>query len=271
MTIWLKRDGTEYAGSVEDANEAKGTAFHWVRNKCIRCGGAGGWRGWPGFTCYRCGGACWEQPHKERLYTADRLAKLNATQAKKDAKRQAAALQAEAERVAAADVVRDSFTAANADLVRDLAAYLDAVETADPFLADLNRKLREDGRLSDAQVAAARKVLDRFAERTRQRASSQFVGEIGQRLELTLTVEHVIQLPSYAYGWAPSSIHLCRDEHGNRVVYTGSGSFAGKGATVRVKATVSGHEVYKDEQQTQLQRPKVLEVISQPVAESNAA
>jgi hypothetical protein len=94
------------------------------------------------------------------------------------------------------------------------------------------------------------------------KAASRHIGTVGERIELTLTVEHVIRLDSNLpafYHAAPSSIYLCRDGAGNRVVYRGSGCFGGKGEIITVKATITEHGERDGEKQTVIARPKVQE------------
>src|SRR5215472_7582042 len=88
---WFLRDGTEWTGVVHD--EA-GKPWASVARKCGRCGG-GGWldcfKHVEGGRCFDClgSGAHKNGPEHARLFTAEKLAKLNATQAKAQAKKAA--------------------------------------------------------------------------------------------------------------------------------------------------------------------------------------
>jgi hypothetical protein len=67
----------------------KGVPFHTYTAKCRRCGGLGGGEQWryTGWTCYECNGTGHGTQATERLYTAEKLVALNATAAKRFAKK----------------------------------------------------------------------------------------------------------------------------------------------------------------------------------------
>lgn len=256
VASWLTREGTTYQGRVHSVDEAKGTAKYSYQDRCGRCGGAGGSMAWrfTGWTCYECQGTGIGPVRTERLYKADRLEKLNVAQAKRDAKKAEKAEAARIEKEVELAKKLEAFEAENPGLVEAMEAL-----PGDMFLADLVAKLKTWGSLTGPQVDAAKRSLDRLKAKAEARMASQYVGEVGKRMEFEVTVDHVIHLPALAYGFAPSSIYLCRDAAGNRIVYKGSGNFAGKGETVKVKATVAEHSEYKEEKQTKISRPKVLE------------
>jgi hypothetical protein len=259
---WFTRYGAKFEGKVQDVDLARGTASYAVREKCTRCGGAGGWKGWPGFTCYRCGGECFEPWSTAHVYTADKLAKLNAAEVKRNnatvIRQQAAQAAKQAER----DVRLAAFRAANTNLVEGLALHA----AGNGFLGSLAAQLEDRGSLTPNQVQAALAAIVKANAAIVAKRASTHVGEPGKRIELVLAVEHVIHLesnlPSY-YHAAPSSIYLCRTPEGARVVYKGSGSLAQKGETVKVKATVSEHGERDGEQQTIIARPKVLGTLAE--------
>lgn len=180
------REGVERAANYHDA---KGKPAYRYARACTRCGGEGGAVQWQptGYTCYRCGGDCVDpSPGYLPLYTADRLAKLNVTRdkvrAKKAAKAEAARIEREAAdeaaRVARADALKSdpTFTA--------LAKYADRNE----FIAELLGKYRVRD-LSDAQIAAAQKVIDRLAELDRLAAASDYLGAVGERVPVSGVVK----------------------------------------------------------------------------------
>lgn len=271
---WFTRYGTQHTGAVHDANEAKGTARTATYElKCSRCGGAGQSEKWrfTGLVCFDCGGSGRSgRMTADKLYSAERLAKLNAAEDKRNAAQLVKQLAAQEVKNAARRTKWLEFRNAHQALVEALAWHgelaQEGLEGADAFLADMYAKLEEWGSLTDGQVSAAQKTIARLAERAMARATSQFVGTVGKRLVLTLTVEHIIKLQSQDafspggryHQWALPSIFLCRDDNGNRIVYKGASDFGAKGDTVRVKATVEGHDTYKDENQTKIARPKLL-------------
>jgi len=148
---------------------------------CSRCGGAGGGDKWQftGWTCFDCGGSGKAQPRTEKLYTADQLAKLDAAQGKRDAKRavEAAAKLAERQAAAAAtaaafDASRDAERAAAearhaewlASRAAQFAALLAVLESEpqgafETFWQSLARQIRQTGNLSHRQAPYAAKAL----------------------------------------------------------------------------------------------------------------
>jgi hypothetical protein len=129
---------------------------------------------------------------------------------------------------------------------------------------DLLRKLAADldecGGLSDKQTDIVRKALanqERFATERKakyaaQDASSQHIGTVGKRENLTLTVQWVKYFEG-AFG--ATYVHGLKDATGNVVIYKGSKCLGEKGATVTVKATVKEHGERDGVKQTIIARP----------------
>lgn len=82
-------------------------------------------------------------------------------------------------------------------------------------------------------------------------SSSQFVGKIGERLDLVLTVERVVNLDNY---FGSSQMHIMHDEEGNVFVWTTSARSWAEGSQRLVRGTVKDHKVYRNECQTWLTR-----------------
>lgn len=260
---WFTRSGQKFTGIALEANLAKGTAHYNYVPKCSRCGGRGGAEVWrfTGWTCYECGGSGKGHLKSVKLYTADKLSKLDASQAKRDAKRMAKIQTDTIRAKEEADAKRREFEATNAEFVALFLEWRTANPESTGFLADVYEKLEKYGSLSDKQMDAVRKSIERENERQRAREVSRHVGEIGKRIELILTCEKVIRFDfedSRGYSFLPPTIYLCRDENGNRLVYKGTGDFPGEGKTARVLATVKEHGERNGELQTIVARPKVL-------------
>lgn len=137
-------------------------------------------------------------------------------------------------------------------------------ESSNEFIKSLSKSLFEQyGKLSETQCTHVRNIIaknaDRKAEwalkRESEKGLSKFVGEVGKRVELTLTVQHIVELNS-VYGWV--GIFICIDENGNKIIYKGSSFLAEKKEVVKVKATVKEHGVRDGENQTVIARPKYL-------------
>lgn len=82
---------------------------------------------------------------------------------------------------------------------------------------------------------------------------SEFVGNIGDRIEVTLTVEKAIHLDGY-YG--PSTMHIMRDEDGNAFVWTTAAKSWEEGVTKTLRGTIKDHKTYRNVNQTVLTRCK---------------
>lgn len=82
-------------------------------------------------------------------------------------------------------------------------------------------------------------------------SESEYVGSIGERLELFLTVERAIELDG-AYG--RSTMHIMRDDCGNLFVWTTASKSWSAGTEHHIKGTVKDHRKYKNECQTVLTR-----------------
>jgi hypothetical protein len=133
----------------------------------------------------------------------------------------------------------------------------------DNFFGSLASALHTYGKLSPNQVAAVRKCMAkddaRRAEwadkRAAENATKEHIGEIGKRMEMRLTVRHIVELEGF-YG--TSYIFICDDAANNTVIYKGtSRDFSNKGETALVTATIKDHGVREGVKQTIIQRPKV--------------
>ena len=85
-------------------------------------------------------------------------------------------------------------------------------------------------------------------------SASQPQGEVGERLDRTLTVKKVTQLENY---FGTSTFYLFEDESGNEYCWTTSARQLDLGETYEVRGTVKAHQVYKGKKQTVLTRCKV--------------
>ena len=139
-----------------------------------------------------------------------------------------------------------------------LVARLEAYEGTNEFLRSSFANLAHWGNLTARQVEAVEScfaVIDRLEA---ARANSQHLGAIGDKVTLTITIEHIIAIEGF-YG--TTYITIAHDEQGNAITYKGAGRTIGrKGETHTIKASVKDHTVYNGVKQTVIQRPKVLEV-----------
>lgn len=185
---------------------------------CGRCGGAGGSEKWrhTGWTCYHCGGKCFDGTRFIRAFTQAELAKLNAAKTKRDATlaaKRAAKAQAEQER---RQVERDQVIADHADILKLMRPHLDA----SGFLTELTDQVTIAARpLSQAQVDAAQAAVAKLAAEQARLAAATWVGQVGQRLELELTLVRSVLLYSGQFG--DTYLTIGRTPTGSTVTYKG--------------------------------------------------
>lgn len=83
-----------------------------------------------------------------------------------------------------------------------------------------------------------------------EESNSDFVSEIGQRIDLTLTVSRVIELD----GNYPSTMHFFTDEYKNIFIWTTASKHLAVNKTYKMRGTIKDHRIYKGERQTILTR-----------------
>ena len=105
---------------------------------------------------------------------------------------------------------------------------------------------QEDGKLKPEHL-----VKEAVESIIYDESESEYVGSIGERLELFLTVERTIELDG-AYG--RSTMHIMRDDCGNLFVWTTASKSWAAGTEHHIKGTVKDHRKYKNECQTVLTR-----------------
>lgn len=139
---------------------------------------------------------------------------------------------------------------------------------------DARRKAKLDAQYAEYEAkrkeAEAKAEAERLAEEARvkaQKAISQYVGEIGQKLTVRATyvkTAHFTVRAFSGFGTETMCIHSFKDAEGNVLIWkTSRGLSLDQGAMVEVKGTVKDHSVYTDkywkigEKQTVLTRCKV--------------
>jgi hypothetical protein len=253
MTTWFTRDGFEWdgKGSLDNTSKAGDSCINHHEDGCPRCGGTGIYRWFvrarpAAGTCFKCGGASTILVNT-RLYTTEKLVKLNAAADKRQAKRVAAAKE-EAETKKVALMLRTALWLSTDDneTVINAARKL----TENKFAAKILKSLNEWGSLTDGQLGALKGTI----AREKQNVASTFIGTIKERLDFTVTVERVMSFPGE---WGTTYFNICRDGNGNVIVYKGTKVLAEKGEEVTFKATVREHKAYNGTNQTIVNRPKV--------------
>jgi hypothetical protein len=93
-----------------------------------------------------------------------------------------------------------------------------------------------------------RQAVDRllYADNT-----SEYVGDVGERLELTLTVVNTIFLEC---DYGKDTVHTFEDQNGNQFIWSTSAKSWEIGTEKRLRGTVKQHQTYKNIKQTVLTR-----------------
>lgn len=251
---------------------------------CDRCGGRGGWEGWPGFTCYDCGGSgVSDRPTIIKVYTPEHAAKLAA-------QREARAKKAEAERVAKAIANRGEnlrnagFGQEEIDGVVTWVIYRvvgNTFEIKDELKA-LGCKFKpqvgwyapaalegyECQRLTEKEVLTENIFIEwkdkdaispLLVENVRrvEESTSDWVGEIGERIDIHVTIDRAFEseyrFAGGMWGTTTNYMYLMHDEAGNVYKWSTSCYYQEKDEC-HFKATVKDHAEYKGIKQTVLTR-----------------
>lgn len=249
MTELFTRNGTAQAAN---GKTLAGKPLHIHGTACGRCGGKGGGDQWKhtGWTCYQCGGSGKGPTAEDKLYTVEELAKLNATAAKKAATKMAKIARERAARVA----VTEAAIIARAEELKTnpLFLRLQAFAIGNDFLADLAAKMQAYP-LSEAQGAAATTAMDRIDAA----AASRFIGEVGQRVTVTGTVEFVRCIHEAEGYWDRSKYLIkIRTDDGQLVTWFTSSLTGAEGEHLTGTATVKDHSEFRGERQTVITRPR---------------
>lgn len=258
------REGQEFTGTVQH-NES-GKAVHTVNVPCDRCHVFGGRRLWvmgtengrpyskTGFDCWTCGNTGVRSTRKERLFTAAELARVNKAAATRAA-RKAEEDRVAAEQAKAASAAQEAaYRAQHVDFLAKIATLCtgNGSDFWDRLAADhlLARRIPSERVISLVEGEVAKRAAN---------AASAFVGAVGDKITLTITVERVIVLEWQCYG--TNYITIARTAEGNVVTYKGRTDIGNKGDTLTIKASVKEHVVYHGVNQTVIQRPKVVEEV----------
>ena len=105
---------------------------------------------------------------------------------------------------------------------------------------------QEDGKLKPEHL-----VKEAVESILYDESESEYVGSIGERLDLYLTVEKVIELDN---NFGRSSMHIMRDDCGNSYVWTTASKTWSIGSEHHIKGTVKDHRKYRNQCQTILTR-----------------
>ena len=257
--------------------------------RCPHCGGAGGADAWTytGYTCWECGGSGKRsKPKLVKVYTPEYEEKLRA-QREKAHQKKLAQLRAKAQELNAEFFKKNGFD----DLGRMYVVLGNTYDIKDELKAmgckfnpaigwHSDRELNPDeyqtimltaDQLYDADEAGvfnsrwwkyeeARELIKKANESlTSSSSSSSYVGEVGEKIEITAKVTGFHSYKTHFNGHTiHNSINTFTDEAGNVYIWKTTAYFdAFVGDKVKITATIKGHSEYKGIKQTELQRAKI--------------
>ena len=236
---------------------------------CGRCGGAGGHEQWrhTGWTCYDCGGTGNKGHRDHKVYTAEKIVKLDEAKGKAAAKR-------EAKIKAKRDATIDAFRADHPELI----AGMIEVKDHNGIIANMLGTIEERGTLSEKQIDFAGSLVmearDTIAtelaaakEKARRvRESRHLDGEVGDRLVIKAVIDGKLSGPG---GFNNDGWHMTKlmADDGSLVIYWGWMSPADEdgicvypdvGDTIEFKATIKEFSERDGEKQTIVNRPHII-------------
>lgn len=127
------------------------------------------------------------------------------------------------------------------------------IEARQAEIAEKKRLAEEEKRAREEKIKA-------------EKAISQFVGNVGDKIDLMVTYlgsPRWKQRSYMGFGEETRFAHNFKDEHGNKLIWK-TGSYPAvlhteEGSMVHLTGTIKDHSEYKDEKQTVLTRCKVME------------
>lgn len=265
------REGVAHSGA--HFLDSKGRPCFEAPRACSRCGGAGRAEKWrhTGLTCFDCNGSGRHVngPLVVRLYTQAELDRLNPARDKARARKAAKHAALVAEQSAQRQSREVLFRARYGALIERAARY--AVDRYGPDAADNVLDLRERDFIVDvatradvradmtpAQADALTAALDRWDAEQARKAAASFLGEVGERLELTARVVHVSEFTRPAFGaeWTTETVRVVSFMAGGDtlVTFTTSRNVPAKDEEVRVRGTVKEHKQGRNGPETVLTR-----------------
>lgn len=253
---------------------------------CPRCGGAGGSEAWAytGYTCYECGGSGRRStPEVIKKYTPEYRAKLDERAKKRMEKKrleqvayfnehkqemiEAKGFNAEGKLYVAVGEtysIKEELSEGGAKwkpllgwcFTLDPEQYQTVEVTAEECLI-----FYEYGAWVDWNREVDFKKLIHSKLSKEDQPESNYIGEVGDKLNLIVTLEKIVSYERTSYtGWGTemARIYKFRDESGNILIWnTGSWQEIGEGTKVHLTGKIKEHNEYKGEMQTVLTRCRI--------------
>lgn len=159
--------------------------------------------------------------------------------------------------------IEKEYTEAHAQKLADQRAKRQAKKDAELAEAIAQRKAEEEER--------ARKQAEREARWAEERAASEYVGSVGDKITVEVTFSREV---SFDTQFGKQYIYFFKDEAGNTLAWktsamlwiddldeNGNNIFIRKGDKIRFTASIKEHNEYKGEKQTMLQRVRKIQMI----------
>lgn len=258
---------------------------------CTRCGGAGYSEAWrfTGMTCYKCGGTGKQpEPQVIKVYTPEYEAKLAEQRAKRHEKQRLQRVAELKEKLpemlmekgfniegkvyaATGDTysIKDELKEAGAHWKPRLNSWIftephPEYHTVEISWDEVMEPNFEGGWLDWKDINPSELIQSKLPKV--EKPVSEYVGEVGKRLEAEVTLVDVFgfEVPSFTPwgGTDTKMVYKFEDASGNILVWftTGYGLDAQQypqGSILKIRGTVKEHSEYKGSKQTVLQRVKV--------------
>ena len=246
---------------------------------CPRCGGRGGSEGWPGFTCYECGGSGRSEGSVIKVYTPEHAEKLEKQRKARFEKKEKERIE-KAIRERGANLEKAGFgnedgayviyrvignTYEIKDELKSLGAKFNPCVGwffSKPIEGYETQRLEEKEVLTDSiwiewKQKEEVKPLWVESQKTVQESPSKWVGEIGDRIELSLHIDCKFEGEFHITEWKSVStyMYLMHDAEGN--IYKWSTScYYNEGEDIHVRGTIKDHTDFRGVAQTVLTRLK---------------
>lgn len=129
--------------------------------------------------------------------------------------------------------------------------------SSNEFLTKMRDSMERFGSLTTNQEAAALRMMDRIENEPARRAASRHIGQVGERISLTATVEFSRCIyAGRGDRFDPDRyVNKLRTSEGNSITWFGNYSLK-EGATVEGTASVKEHSEYQGERQTVIRNPR---------------
>lgn len=274
--------------------DKNGTQYFHCTDRCFKCGGTGIINCYipiNGGECFDCGGSGiseWD----EKEYTPEYEAKLQAQREKREAKkleqRKAQAAEKNAEFFERNGFTADGktyFVLGNTyEIKEELKAQGAKWDSASKhWHMSTKPEGREVVEISAEEIYSAdaagvyawnnfkadydyiKTIEDAEKEIKNRENTSEYIGEIGSKIELRVTYIHTSSWENAYGGWlnhaSVTNLHTFKDEQGNVLTWkTANFIEADYGAQLTIKGTIKDHAEYKGTKQTVLTRCKIEEV-----------